>query len=284
MLGQKEELPEAGYAKDGEEVLAAFNKMQCEWSEKGGEASVAITNKTDTKLAMKIKSSDNNLFRVRPVYTNIEPGKSVDLGIYRSAGPVKNDRIVVVLTKNTTDNPAEKVYEDKTIKTITTIIRQTGKEPKDEEHVAIQQKVEEKPQEGKPSGQLPHHITSELREPLNKLLTITEKEQKVEEKPPASKEDKTGGKLFLTSELEVSYRCARARTTDKTTRIDPVFTNIEPGKSADVAIIRSAAPAKEDKLVVVLAKNPTNVAPETVYKDKSIPTSTMILPQKPIAR
>ncbi|KHJ89293.1 MSP domain protein [Oesophagostomum dentatum] len=114
--------------KGAKDKNAKFSKMQCEWTENGGEQTVMITNITEGKLAMKIKCSDNKLFRVRPVYTNIEAGKSTELGIFRNPGQVKFDRILVLFLQNKNDDPPEKVFENKALKPSITIIRQTGKE------------------------------------------------------------------------------------------------------------------------------------------------------------
>ncbi|EYC04940.1 hypothetical protein Y032_0085g1877 [Ancylostoma ceylanicum] len=86
-------------AGGSEENPAKFSKMQCEWDEKGGKQTITVTNTTDTRMGMKIKTSDNTLFRVEPVFANIEPGKALEVAVTRSAGTVKEDKIVILLTQ-----------------------------------------------------------------------------------------------------------------------------------------------------------------------------------------
>ncbi|VDM76145.1 unnamed protein product [Strongylus vulgaris] len=260
---EAEKKSEAGVAKEGEEVLASFSKMQCEWDEKGGEETVVITNTTDTKLAMKIKSSDNNLFRVRPVYANIEVGKSVDLGIYRSEGPIKADRIVVVLTKASTDT--DKVNEQKGEKE--TEVKQQTPEKIAGECTALHglENAFSNPTEFSDAS-LPQKAGEEILASFSKMQCAW---------------DDNGGKETVTVKNVTDTKVAmKIKCSDNELfRIDPVYQNIEPGKSVDVAIYRSAAPVKPDKVVIVLAKNTTNDAPEQVYKNKAIKTITTIIEQ-----
>ncbi|KAK6021577.1 MSP domain protein, partial [Ostertagia ostertagi] len=46
---------------------------------------MTVTNITDVRQGMKIKSSDNKLFKVHPVFSNVDPGKSVDVTVKREA-------------------------------------------------------------------------------------------------------------------------------------------------------------------------------------------------------
>ncbi|KAE9413146.1 hypothetical protein Angca_001055, partial [Angiostrongylus cantonensis] len=57
---------------------------------------MTVTNCTETTQAIKIKSSDNKIFRVYPVYSNVKPGQSINITVLRQAAPIKMDKIVIV--------------------------------------------------------------------------------------------------------------------------------------------------------------------------------------------
>ncbi|VDM39609.1 unnamed protein product [Toxocara canis] len=69
------------------------------WSTTGGIQKVVITNPTDERRAVKVKCSDNNLYRVNPVFSFIEPGQSLGIDIVRQNGGAKVDKMVFVTTK-----------------------------------------------------------------------------------------------------------------------------------------------------------------------------------------
>jgi hypothetical protein len=50
-------------------------------SSKGGASRHLMANETDKRLAVKIKCSNNQLFRVSPVYTILEPGAAQRLQV-----------------------------------------------------------------------------------------------------------------------------------------------------------------------------------------------------------
>ncbi|XGW06113.1 hypothetical protein V3C99_016442 [Haemonchus contortus] len=76
---------------------------------------------------MKIKSSDNKLFKVHPVYSTVDPGKSQEITVRRDAGPVKSDKIVIVTAPNKDDDDPEKFFEKADLKLAVSVVRQTGK-------------------------------------------------------------------------------------------------------------------------------------------------------------
>ncbi|CAJ0918700.1 unnamed protein product, partial [Mesorhabditis belari] len=62
----------------------------------GGNAVHHIVSLTDIRLAFKVKSSNNNDYRVRPVYGFVAPHGYTALELLRSNGPPKdNDKLVI---------------------------------------------------------------------------------------------------------------------------------------------------------------------------------------------
>ncbi|CAI2347647.1 unnamed protein product [Caenorhabditis sp. 36 PRJEB53466] len=61
----------------------------------GGNATHNIVSETDSRLAFKVKSSNNEHYRVRPVYGFVDGKGKAALEINRLAGPAKEDKIVV---------------------------------------------------------------------------------------------------------------------------------------------------------------------------------------------
>ncbi|KAL3994743.1 MSP (Major sperm protein) domain family protein [Acanthocheilonema viteae] len=60
----------------------------------GGKSEHMLVNISEKRLAVKVRCSDNNLFRVSQVYMFIEPGSCGNLVITRLPGPVKSDKLV----------------------------------------------------------------------------------------------------------------------------------------------------------------------------------------------
>ncbi|VDK68388.1 unnamed protein product [Litomosoides sigmodontis] len=60
----------------------------------GGKSEHMLVNISDKRLAVKVRCSDNSLFRVNPVYMFIEPGSCGNLVITRLPGPAKSDKLV----------------------------------------------------------------------------------------------------------------------------------------------------------------------------------------------
>lgn len=61
----------------------------------GGQATHNIVNLTETRLGFKVKSSNNEHYRVKPVYGFVAPKGQTPFEIIRLAGPVKEDKLVV---------------------------------------------------------------------------------------------------------------------------------------------------------------------------------------------
>ncbi|KAK6756690.1 hypothetical protein RB195_014864 [Necator americanus] len=124
---EEEEKKKDGGGTD-ELKLAKISQMQCQWDDKGGTQTVSVTNTSNTKIAMKIRCSDNTLFRIDPVFASIEPGNTQKLEIIRSPGAVKEDKVVILLTEYNDEEAIEKYFKKPNLKLSTTIIQQTGKD------------------------------------------------------------------------------------------------------------------------------------------------------------
>ncbi|CAO4379203.1 Protein CBR-SSP-35 [Caenorhabditis briggsae] len=61
----------------------------------GGNSTHNIVSESDSRLAFKVKSSNNDHYRVRPVYGFIDAKGKAKLDINRLPGPAKEDKIVI---------------------------------------------------------------------------------------------------------------------------------------------------------------------------------------------
>lgn len=61
----------------------------------GGSATHHIVNLTDNRLGYKVKSSNNDHYRVKPVYGFVPPQGKTPFEIIRLNGPPKDDKLVV---------------------------------------------------------------------------------------------------------------------------------------------------------------------------------------------
>ncbi|WKY12491.1 hypothetical protein Q1695_003796 [Nippostrongylus brasiliensis] len=84
------------------------------WTDKVSQQILYVTNNTDKKQALKMKCSNNNLFKINPVFATIERGKSVLVIVRKSAGAVTVEKIQV-LTKPTDDNDPQKAFAKKDV-------------------------------------------------------------------------------------------------------------------------------------------------------------------------
>ncbi|CEF64238.1 MSP domain and PapD-like domain-containing protein [Strongyloides ratti] len=87
-------------AKNNNQIIVTMNKNELRWVDGlGGLQNVSLENPSSDRIAIKIKCSDNILYRVNPVYTIIEPQERITIDILRDAGTQKTDKLVFVLTK-----------------------------------------------------------------------------------------------------------------------------------------------------------------------------------------
>uniref|UniRef100_A0A0N4ZV18 MSP domain-containing protein n=1 Tax=Parastrongyloides trichosuri TaxID=131310 RepID=A0A0N4ZV18_PARTI len=61
----------------------------------GGKSVHKLTNPGANRIAFKIKSSNNNELRLKPVFGFVDPGASTDVEVTRLAGAPKDDKLVV---------------------------------------------------------------------------------------------------------------------------------------------------------------------------------------------
>uniref|UniRef100_A0A915DRM7 MSP domain-containing protein n=1 Tax=Ditylenchus dipsaci TaxID=166011 RepID=A0A915DRM7_9BILA len=61
----------------------------------GGTATHVLTNLTQARHGFKVKTSNNEHYRVQPVYGFIDPGQEVPIDIKRLPGPPREDKFVI---------------------------------------------------------------------------------------------------------------------------------------------------------------------------------------------
>ncbi|KAK6755739.1 hypothetical protein RB195_014243 [Necator americanus] len=74
------------------------NKDDIVWRHYGGKKRFSICNKTDSIHAVKIRCSDNSLFRITPAMASVQPNETLTVRIYRTRSPIKPDKIVIFVT------------------------------------------------------------------------------------------------------------------------------------------------------------------------------------------
>uniref|UniRef100_A0A915AA71 Major sperm protein n=1 Tax=Parascaris univalens TaxID=6257 RepID=A0A915AA71_PARUN len=74
------------------------------WSTTGGMQKVLLINPSKERRAVKVKCSDNNLYRVNPVFSFVEPGHSLSVDIVRQNGGAKVDKMIFVVAKAEPDD------------------------------------------------------------------------------------------------------------------------------------------------------------------------------------
>jgi hypothetical protein len=75
------------------------------FSEQGGLSKVQLHNQSKSRQAIKVKCSDNAIYRVNPVYGVLEPGQFLDVEILRQSGQnSKVDKLVFVTAKAPSEN------------------------------------------------------------------------------------------------------------------------------------------------------------------------------------
>jgi len=68
----------------------------CNVQATGGSSTHQLANTVQNRLAFKVKSSNNNEYRVKPVFGFIEPGASTPLEVIRLPGVPKEDKLVIL--------------------------------------------------------------------------------------------------------------------------------------------------------------------------------------------
>ncbi|XGW06191.1 hypothetical protein V3C99_016478 [Haemonchus contortus] len=104
----KEEPPAPGGTKKG--IMLSPSSLA--WEPKASKQVFKVTNATEEKQAMKIKCSNNKIFRVNPVFAMIDVGKTINVVVFRSDGPVKPEKLLVLTTPFEGDS-AKKAFANK---------------------------------------------------------------------------------------------------------------------------------------------------------------------------
>uniref|UniRef100_A0A7E4WA48 MSP domain-containing protein n=1 Tax=Panagrellus redivivus TaxID=6233 RepID=A0A7E4WA48_PANRE len=73
----------------------AADPPACQVPAAGGASTHQLVNSGASRLAFKVKSSNNNEYRLKPVFGFVEPGASAPLEVTRLAGAPKEDKLVV---------------------------------------------------------------------------------------------------------------------------------------------------------------------------------------------
>jgi hypothetical protein len=76
-------------------AMAMIDPAVATFSTAGGISAHNVVNPTEGRLAIKIKTSDNNLYKVSSVFAFVNPGTAVRIEIKRLSGPAKKDKLVV---------------------------------------------------------------------------------------------------------------------------------------------------------------------------------------------
>jgi hypothetical protein len=64
-------------------IVLTVDPEEANFLPKGGRSEHMLVNLGEKRLAVKVRCSDNNLFRVNPVYFSIDPGQCTNVVITR---------------------------------------------------------------------------------------------------------------------------------------------------------------------------------------------------------
>ncbi|EFP09404.1 hypothetical protein CRE_25426 [Caenorhabditis remanei] len=82
------------------------------FSIEGGLSTHTLMNHSDNRIAVKITCSDNNMYRVTPVYATVEPGQSLPLHIARiTSDLIKRDRLCVNILEADGNKEAREIFK-----------------------------------------------------------------------------------------------------------------------------------------------------------------------------
>ncbi|CAI5444505.1 unnamed protein product [Caenorhabditis angaria] len=78
----------------------------------GGLSTHTLMNHSDNRIALKITCSDNNMYRVTPVYATVEAGQSLPLHIARiKSDLIKRDRLCVNILEGEGSKEAREIFK-----------------------------------------------------------------------------------------------------------------------------------------------------------------------------
>uniref|UniRef100_A0A914QYJ6 Major sperm protein n=1 Tax=Panagrolaimus davidi TaxID=227884 RepID=A0A914QYJ6_9BILA len=81
------------------------------WSKPDGIQNISLLNQTTEHQAIKVKCSDNDVYRVSPVRAIIEPGKKLNIEIQRQNGSNKDARIFIVYSPAGNEENPKNVFK-----------------------------------------------------------------------------------------------------------------------------------------------------------------------------
>uniref|UniRef100_A0AC34QSQ3 Major sperm protein n=1 Tax=Panagrolaimus sp. JU765 TaxID=591449 RepID=A0AC34QSQ3_9BILA len=100
---KKDESKKEGNAATPTVSKGKLSLTELHFPDSGATHKFNVKNDGTTRLAVKVKCSDNKLYRVNPVFSIAEVGQDVIIEVIRSTGPSKEDKLVVVTREAPTD-------------------------------------------------------------------------------------------------------------------------------------------------------------------------------------
>ncbi|KIH60193.1 MSP domain protein [Ancylostoma duodenale] len=82
-----------------------ISPMELLWEFEQGQHNIKISNNSKVRFAIKVRCTDTDLYTVSPVTEFVDVGKSVNIAVVRSKGPLKKDKIVLCSKQVPTDEP-----------------------------------------------------------------------------------------------------------------------------------------------------------------------------------
>ncbi|KAI6185299.1 Major sperm protein [Aphelenchoides besseyi] len=98
-------------------------------SRSGGASRHLMANETNNRLAIKIKCSNNDVYRVSSVYTILEPGYSQRLQVVRDPGKPGTDKLILLYKPTNCKNAYDAFHSEDNEPVQKTIIICVAKEP-----------------------------------------------------------------------------------------------------------------------------------------------------------
>ncbi|UMM35800.1 hypothetical protein L5515_008259 [Caenorhabditis briggsae] len=81
----------------------------------GGASRHILTNDGTCRVVFKVKCSNNEVFKVSPVYAFLDPGGTTELQVLRREGPPKQDKLIILLKEaKKGDKDARVTFTDST--------------------------------------------------------------------------------------------------------------------------------------------------------------------------
>ncbi|KAF1660296.1 UNVERIFIED_CONTAM: Sperm-specific class P protein 19, partial [Eudyptes robustus] len=91
----------------------AVDPPTCQVPAAGGTSIHQLVNSGACRVAFKVRSSNNNDYRLKPVFGFIEPSSSAKFDITRKPGPPKEDKMVIQFVEAPADaTDAQGAFKD----------------------------------------------------------------------------------------------------------------------------------------------------------------------------